>query len=130
MRSLYNSLISRTHFPPPSANTSIIVSFNAMLSTLTANKTSNVAVLNNYKETVSKFNNVFVKDIVSAVESLLSFFINPPNNSYAISSFTIKSNVPLTIDPLYLKYLKGEEVDITDPVVLSILKEIKSKNII
>jgi len=128
MKSLYNNLNVRTHFPPPSTNTSVILSFNKMLSTLTANKTSNIQTLNIYKNDISNINNVFVSDIVSAVNSLLTFFISPPNNSYSISSYTLKSNKSLTLDPFYLSYLKGENVDITDKAVLSILNEIKSKN--
>lgn len=128
MKSLYSSINYKTNFPPPSTNTSVILSFNKMLSTLTGNKTSNIQILTIYKNKISNINNAFVTDILNAVESLLTFFINPPNSTLALSSYTLKSNTVLTLDPLYLSYLKGENVIIEDKVILSILNEIKSKN--
>lgn len=129
MKSVFTTNLKRTQFPPPTTNISIILSFNEMISKLTPHRSSSIQIINAYKEYILKLkNNPFTKEILLLIESLLKFYTMPPIDMLAFTSFIFESSVPLTIEPLYLKYLQGEPTNITDPVILSILNEIKSKN--
>jgi hypothetical protein len=126
MKTLFTTSNIRTQFPPIT-DTSIIISFNQMVSQLTDERYTSTQKLNNYKKYLSTIKkNVYITSLTKVIDSLLVIYSITPVNSMLFPSVDITLKTELTSD-LYSQFLENENIDI-DPVILTIFKEIKSIN--
>jgi hypothetical protein len=128
MKTLFTTNNIRTHFPS-AADTSIILSFNQMISQLTEERFSSTQQLNNYKNYLSTIKkNVYINSLSKVIDSLLMIYKITPVTTQLFPSLdiTIKSELTST---LYSQFLENENINM-DPAILNIFKEIKSLNII
>ncbi len=128
MKTLFTTNNIRTHFPS-AADTSIILSFNQMISQLTEERFSSTQQLNNYKNYLSTIKkNVYINSLSKVIDSLLMIYTITPVTTQLFPSLdiTIKSELTST---LYSQFLENENINM-DPAILNIFKEIKSLNII
>lgn len=129
-KSVFTNNFKRTHFIPPSTDTSTIISFNQMISELTPERLLSINKLNNYKDSllVKKLSNVYIKDILSLIDSLITIYTATPVDSPLFTPVTISITKPLTTN-VYDQFLQGNTNNL-DPVLFNIFNEIKSKNTI
>jgi hypothetical protein len=96
---------------------------------LTEERFSSIQKLNNYKDYLSTLKkNVYITTTLKLIESLLTFYTITPISSQIFPSLEITITTKLT-STLYTQFLENENIDL-DPMILTIFKEIKSKNII
>jgi len=128
MRSFFTENNKRTQFPP-TTDRSILLSFNQMISQLTNDRFYSIQKLNAYKDYLSTLKkNVYITTILKLIESLLLLYTITPIAIPIFPTIDISIKTELT-STLYTQFLENENIDL-DPMILTIFKEIKSKNII